>query len=60
LLAQEATTECGQRFLPYQALGTEPYYLYPTESLWNSTGGHRIICMIIHDDRGDWTGSVVG
>jgi hypothetical protein len=58
-VAQQARRGCLPKFTPYAGLGLLPHYLYPTESVWNSSGGHQAVCFAIASDRGETTGSVV-
>jgi hypothetical protein len=58
-VAAQAKAACRPRYGPYAGTGRQPYLLYPTASMWNSSGGHRAVCFVIHVDRQPWTGSVV-
>ncbi len=61
-LEQRAGQECQQAALDYlgpaSPTGLQPYYLVPTESVWDDDGGHQVICFIAQTDFSDTTGSV--
>lgn len=64
VLEQRAGQECRQTAQNYlgsaSPTGLQPYYLVPTESVWDDEGGHRVVCFIAQVDFSDTTGSVAG
>jgi hypothetical protein len=58
-LAQKARSGCSEVFQSYSGPGLVPYYLYPTEDLWDTAGAHRILCLVVHPGGQEWTGSIL-
>ncbi len=51
----------AQRYLAGRSpSGLQPYRLIPTESIWNGTNGHRVLCFITRTDYTDMRGSLAG
>jgi len=55
-LAQAA---CAPHYAPYQGQGLSKYTLYPTESRWDQSDGHRAICFVTEGPNSTMTGSVL-
>jgi hypothetical protein len=55
----QAQQLCTPKYQAYRPLNLTGFTLYPTESRWNSPGGHRAICFVTRSGDQTMTGSVV-
>lgn len=57
-IGNQAQEACTPKYAPYRSLPFQSYTLYPTESRWDGTDGHRAICFLTNGGK-TMTGSVL-
>lgn len=57
-IGKQAQEACTPTYAPYRSLPFQTYTLYPTESRWDGTDGHRAICFLTNGGQ-TMTGSVL-
>ena len=58
-IGNQAQQACSPAYRPYRSLSLQSYTLYPTQSRWDESHGHRAICFLTHGGGQTMTGSVL-